>query len=529
MIEETKVISSLIDRGEFEEAFERVKILFSLISNIIDRDANHFVMLSNIASLFIDIGHMNHNIEASKEGLKIMEENESELINVLGRSTFYYNLGNAKTNFIKIDNSLDISHNQSFLDIEYLVEVKSYHWKAIKFSLEDEGRVIPEYIVNLGNVLKRQFRLIESLDCYDKVNKLNLDIPQAWINKSESLVLLNQISTTYTVQMLQQIKEGYEKVLSSNNIPYIWFEHYQKHIDYWSEKINEICLEEQIDIDEHDRQQTIKEYESLTEFRRFCLDNNLSLSEYGLYCKCAGSARDNLTIPTLTGITGDFVVPMEMVLNRLKSEFSFARRLYYEYVMKKTPNELQYESCFSELFNDEVLGLDVEKLRTSFRLCFGILDKIGVAICELYNLYPPNNNVSFQSFWQLDRNNRREKFEEIKTSSLLALYSIATDLNDRKDGEWAFYKAWRNDLEHKFVVIHKNNEPSDVYNSYDCMEGMVFIKESEFIQHLKQLLQLTRSAIFSFVFMVREEALKVKSVKDEESISYINSILRQDY
>ena len=84
----------------------------------------------------------------------------------------------------------------------------------------------------------------------------------------------------------------------------------------------------------------------MSDFRKFCLDNYLTLSEHGLYCKCVGSARDNLTIPTLTGVVGDFVVPMEMVLNRLKSEFSFSRRLYFEFLTHKVEDDLQYEILF---------------------------------------------------------------------------------------------------------------------------------------------------------------------------------------
>lgn len=87
-----------------------------------------------------------------------------------------------------------------------------------------------------------------------------------------------------------------------------------------------------------------------------------------------------------------------MVLNRLKLEFSFARRLYFEYLAEEQDYELLHDSCFSELFNDELFVIDVEKLRTACR-SFGILDKIGIAICELFDLYPPNGTVYFQSFW----------------------------------------------------------------------------------------------------------------------------------
>ena len=63
--------------------------------------------------------------------------------------------------------------------------------------------------------------------------------------------------------------------------------------------------------------------------------------------------------------------------------------------------------------------------------------------------------IYFQTFWQLDVDNRRQRFEDIKSHGLLALYSIATDLNKNKGGELAFYKEWRNGLEHKFLVVQK--------------------------------------------------------------------------
>jgi hypothetical protein len=205
-------------------------------------------------------------------------------------------------------------------------------------------------------------------------------------------------------------------------------------------------------------------------------------------------------------VVGNFVVPMERVLNRLKSEFSFARTLYYEYMTQPTSEAVQHELCFSELFDGEVLGLDIEKTRAGFRSCFGILDKIAAAICELFNMNPKDEHIYFENMWRLDSDGRRDKFEAIKNPGLLALYSIATDLNERKDGEWSFYKGWRDDLEHKFVVVYTGESPPEGQMPYHFVKDVVFIREEEFILHFGRLLQLTRSAIFSFVFSVREYA-----------------------
>jgi tetratricopeptide (TPR) repeat protein len=516
-------LSEAVGLGRFDEAMNGVDILYQQVNEGTERNALFFTIISNIASIFIDVGHMKPCVDSAKKGLDILNEHKDEIIEQIGEDAYFYNLSNAKSNLISEKNPF----NHTFSTIEQLVEIKTDLWKAIKsFNNTNGGQIEPTYIVNLGNSLKQQFRIAEAMECYDLVNSLNRDIPQSWINRSATLIMLNKVSNTFSIQMLEQIKNGYENVLLSKEIPPIWVDHYRNQVDFHQNKINEACKDAGIEPDLHDSEKTKAEYDELSSYRKFCLDNNLSLSEHGLYCPCVGSSRDNLTIPTAGGVVGDFVIPMEMVLNRLKSEFSFARHLYFEYLTKEKDYELLHDSCFSELFNDELLGIDVEKLRTAFRSCFGILDKIGIAICELLDLYPPNGKVYFQSFWQLDHDSRRELFNHNKSPGLLALYSIATDLNERKDGEWSFLKQLRNDLEHEFVVVHKSDNPSDIYESYEFMGNIVFIKEDNFIEHLRRLLQLTRSAIFSFVFTVRDKALNEKK---DGAIYLHNSIHRQDY
>ncbi len=522
MVSSFELLRSLVDMGEFERAMEGAKTLFQQLEYEPNKTDNDFLMLFNVAGVFVDIGSMEPNAEAASIGLALFENNEEALATLIDRSEFYYNLSNAKSNFIDRQEPA----GPTFGSIEQLVELKKDLWKAVKYSQLEGKASTPELITNLGNVLKRQLRFVEALQCYDRVNSLGLDIPQAWINRSEALVGLNILSSSYSVQMLHQIRDGYKKVLASSEIPPAWIPYYEKLFVFHSEKVREVELELGVEVEEDDLHATGVEYEDLTEFRKFCLANHFSLSEHGLYCSCAGSARDNLTIPTQSGVVGEFIIPMEMVLNRLKSEFSLARKFFYEYsVDEAEKNELFHESCFSELFDDELLGLEVEKLRTAFKMCFGILDKIGIAICELFDVYlSKNSKVSFQSFWRLEKDERRQKFDDLNNPGLLALYSIATDLIDQKGGEWSFLKDWRNNLEHEFLVVHKADEPSELYDAYDFMPGIIFVKESEFVENLRMLLQITRSAIFSFVFCVRHEGMKRK----QDTNYFPNEIHRRD-
>ncbi|GKX51913.1 LA2681 family HEPN domain-containing protein [Budvicia aquatica] len=516
-LEQLAEVRNLTNRGDFKKAYSNSLELLEKLNNINDKSDVYYTILSNIAGLFVDIGGCDSNLKSASLGIELMENNKDVFISLIGESEFYYNYSNAKSNFININNPFDVS----FHTIEELVIIKNLLWKSNNSLLTDKGEYKCQLLVNLANILQKQFRITESLKYYDEVNSCGFDIPQSWIGRAEALFKLNVISNSCTVKMLREMKFGYEKAIDSDKTPPQWIEYYLAKIEIISKKIIEISDPNDIESEFDDDKLTIIEYESLSDYRKFCINHHLTLSEHALYCQCIASARDDLVIPS-GGIAGDFIIPMEMVLNRLKSEFSLARHLFYEYTAEKSSDEILYETCFSELYNDEVLSLDIEKLRTAFRLCFGILDKIAVAVCELYNIYPNQKNkiVYFHNFWKLDLNSRRDDFEKIKSPSLLALYSIATDL-ENKSGELSFYKEWRNGLEHKFLVVHQGDKPSDLYDSYSLIENIIFINETEFRVHFENLIQITRSAIFSFVFAVRDKGM----AEDDTDVLYVENLI----
>lgn len=502
--------SEMIDKGQFEESYKLclyLKELLEEVSNI--TEPSFSLALFRLAGVFIDIGHMASKAEATYIGLEIMESDNFE--NCLSRDSYYYCLANANRNLIqhKYNNTLA----SDIKSVPELAKVNSLFLKAILNCREQGVQVQPQYLVNLGNNLKQQYRFSEALALYDQVIAMNLDIPQAWINRSECLILLNNITKINTIQQSKEIVLGYRKASDSKCIPPDWANYYSFTADKISKNIEEKCLSIGITIEDNSHLDEV-EYQSLIEYRKWCLDNFLSLSEHGLYCKCYGSAVDNLNIPIPTrAIDGDFILPMEKVLNRLKSEFGLARLMLYEYKIAKRDDNIDDEACYSELYDNELLGTNIEKLRTAFRVCFGILDKIGNTIGLLFDLQPKTKKGKvrpsyFHTFWELEDEDRLQKFESYDNEGLIGLYSIACDLNHHLKGQLNFYKQWRNALEHSFVFIYENEKPESIETSPTYYEEPVFISESEFIESAEHVLQLTRSAIFSFVFAVRIKAEK---------------------
>lgn len=490
-----KEISKLIYVGDFKHAKSLSEELLNKALEVENFNVRTFFIF-NVAGFFIDIGHLWQKKEICQKGLDLLLQYEENILQTVQRSQYYYNLANAKANMITFTYGSELD----FINIEEVIDLKNIYWKAFKEN-QIEDKYNPQMLVNLANALKRQFRVTESLRYYDIVLEKNNEIFQAHFNRSEALKMLNDISNRYSGKMIREVIKGYTEVLNSENVPQQLIEYSKKQIAGNTSFLDSLQFDNKPDLD------------GLSDYRKYCLENKLTLSEHGLYCFCKASARDDLTIPlTSMLIGGNFVPQMEMVLNRLKSEFSLARKNFYDYFHNVEEEALIYEDCYTELLNNELLGINIEKLRSTFRICFGIFDKIAEGICSLYEI-ENKNNIYFHNFWRLDQDNNRDKFNSIRNPGLLALYSIATDLNNHKEGEWSYFREWRNALEHgMFIILSKEEEFADPYNSLEVGDNIVKVTVENFIVFLKELLQLTRSAIFSFVFCVRAHGLQQNEV-----------------
>lgn len=524
----TQNISHLIDAGSYIQALTETELLYQEIKGL-EQNNSYFLSKSNIAGFYVDIGSALSKKEISEKGLKIFERFSNKLKKLLGNELYFYNLANAKASVINIEKPSE----DTFSAIKPIIDAKDTFWKAYKASSNQSSKVAAQCLVNLGNNLCRQSRIVEAIENYDRAIALGFDIPEAWLGRSRALMLLNVLSNSYSIELLNQVKLGYEKAIQSKCITTRQSQYYKEKTKILNNQIKSILQQTGLQDDPHNDEKTKEEFKQLSDYRKFCLEQHLTLSEHGLYCHCVGSARDNLTIPTRSGVIGDFVPSMERVLNQLKSEFSFARKLYFLSISSHDYNIYDHDSYFSDLLNNELLGTEIEGLKAAYKTCFGILDKIAMAICEVFKVYPSNNNIYFTSFWRLNQDNRREKFDKIKNPSLLALYSIATDLstNKKSSGEWSFLRDIRNHLEHKFLAVcdeyFQEEALSDPLKAFNAKQHLKIVSKFEFLENLEKLLHLTRSAIFSFVFMNRHEANK--STLSDDSAYIKNTIYPQDY
>ena len=429
-----------------------------------------------LANLLVDIGSKSFIKEPVKKRIRNIRKRKNNY------KYYEFDLGNAKSALFNIKRK---NNGNKFKpkDIPILNEAKNHYWRAYKKLDNNDEKFKIKLLTNLGQTLSTCGRVAEALQYYDRVLEISPEFSNANMSRAEDLRWLSELSITCDNKLRYEALKGYS--IGANS----------RELTPSDRQYCKTCASRTIKILEisgYSFKEIYKcaiaadsQYFFLNNYQQFCLDNNLMLSEHSLYCKCNNSCNDNIEIYNFKcSKEPDFLEKMKVILKRLKSEFSFAKKLYYQ-----------------SISNLETTQENEEKLRTSFRLCYAILDKIGFAICELFNLATPNENILFENFWN-PKNNKDKRWELINNIEvnypLNGLYSIANDLN-QQDGEWKFLKEWRNKLEHKILIIGKKSD-----NSFD------YVNIDEFNKNTLHLLQLVRSAIITFVLCVRTELLKEK-------------------
>ena len=496
-------INTLLDQRRYEDALQE---LDTQTEAFIGNKNDNLFLLAEIAGSYITIGSESYNISAVNKGLSIFQDNRENLKTAVTEDSIDYCLGNGFHAIYKIriqetDNFFPNPENVK----DSLFDAKQSYLKAFKkINLDDLNDYSIQVLTNLGNNLNHSGRIVEALQLFDMVLNHNPTFPQAVVSKADGLrYMLQTTNCPITISLFAEIYRLFN-IASEQNID---LEEIKRTVELGKKKSAEFLISNDIKLDtlEKEFQLNIKEYQNHPENLKFFLDNYLSLSEHSLYCKCNGAKIDDLAIGFPGFVTTDKkLIQLELLNNRIKSEFSLARQLYFDFSNQNQNDNIHYENLVNGIEN----GIKFEQLRTSFRQCFGILDKIAEGLCYLLELeIKEGENIYFESFWNPNKNTERwGRINNFRNIHLTALYSIACDLN-KKNGEFGFYKQWRNRIEHGLFSL-TNSDYID--KNWENDQFSIKTTTENFESKTKHLLQLTRASIFSFVFCVRHELITRK-------------------
>lgn len=496
-------IIKFLNQKKYEDALIELN---SQSDNFFKNKSDNYFLLAEIAGSYITLGSESHDLSSVEKGIAMFQDNRQLLLTAVTEDSIDYCLGNG----FQATYDISIKGKENFFPTpenvkDSLFEAKQAYLKAFKkLDIENLNDYSIQVLTNLGNNLNDSGRIVEALQFFDIVLSHNQEFPQALVSKADGLVyMIRATNCQLTLSLFAEIYRLYNRAGQQN----IVIEEIKRRIEIGKTNSAKFLLANGTNLDSIESEIVLnnQEYVNHPENIKFFLDNFLSLSEHGLYCKCNGAKIDDLSIG-YTGFitTNKKLIQLELLHNRLKSEFSLARQLYFDFISSKQADNIHYENIVNGIIN----GINHERLRTSFRQCFGILDKIAEGICYLFDLeIKKSENIFFESFWNSNQSpSRWSKINTFKNIHLTALYSIACDLN-KKNGEFGFYKIWRNRLEHGLFSLTSSDYKDKNWENQQFAEKTT---EDDFEDKTKHLLQLTRSAIFSFVFCVRHELITTK-------------------
>lgn len=492
-------LSQLLNTEKFNDAIELIDQTFKSVS--IGTGADSLRLKIELYGFLIDIGCEGQNENVLHEAIKFFEANEEQILSCITKSSYYYNLANAKHGLGKIFYFNNRGVHPIKTGKEKFQEPIKLYWLAYKNISQKDKALFFQILINLSNSLVNTSRIVEGLQFLDMVLTIAPNFPQALISRGDNLDYLCSVTNcSVTISLYAQIYRSYDKGIKTNTLPPSILSRSIQNREGTLKKIKKYGFNVK-DI-EREIQESEKEFDNQTDFRKYCINNFLTLNEHGIYCNCVATEKDDLQIGVIHGMfKGDIVPQLELLLNRLKSEFALSRLLYYQSLEREAP--VEYDTIFTELLDGEVINSQTELQRTSFRLCYGLLDKIALGICKLYNL--DSKRIHFETFW--DEKKRNGQLNQIRNIHLNALYSIACDLNT-KTGELKEFKNWRNDLEHNLLVLKDTSKMNfDVLKLFRDENFVSVVDAKDFTNKTLHLMQLTRAAIFSFIYCVRLQTI----------------------
>lgn len=391
--------------------------------------------------------------------------------------------------------------NYSELLENHLQFAISNYWRSLKICNREEEKYNTRN--NLANCLVLAGRFIEAISLLNQniiQNPNRFQSLASWGHAMENIKeesMLPNIPSFYFVLSERYIEA--KKIAPNNHIK----ESIERNIESCKKKLQAMDLELNEENLTQNRNKEKEEFEKFSEYRKFVLDNELSLNEHALHCHCANSEQDNLSIGLYSGSIHinktEKLKELERYLNRIKSEFLFARLLFYKYEIFEESNtkfysEDDYKNTSAQL-DDELLGYRIEHLRTSYRILYGLLDKIASAILVHYNIPENRKAVYFEDVFHQFKSDLSSK----ENIHLYALQSMSLDLSQSLDGakvgSLGFYKKIRNKLEHGLLVLTEHQTDFEIKE----------INIEDFKKFIMELMRLTKSAIFSLNHLIRTE------------------------
>jgi hypothetical protein len=191
--------------------------------------------------------------------------------------------------------------------------------------------------------------------------------------------------------------------------------------------------------------------------------------------------------------------------NQIKQEYVAARWFLYEGTQTEDKHFVDNKTFLVNTLDYPAFGIQVEKLRASFRIAYGLLDKVAGFINAYYQLGMDPKRVDIRNVWHTKKGDVRPEFLDKPNLFLRGLYWLALDIigddpadQDSIAPEAAELKRLRNLLEHRSLVLRQ-------MDSDEPMGAAETASLQDFKEQAMQVVRLSRAALMYLAFSMRKE------------------------
>lgn len=482
----------LIGQGKADDTLKILKDLKSKYPENINVIGIEHVVLIEAGKVFKDEVMINEGIN---KGKKLLEDK----VYVKSRAEVHYNVANGYMNLFEINPHESIS---SRIGNDNLQNVKRHLRQALKSDPKEDLKV--NVLTHYGNCLDYLGRSLEALYCYEDALQIDPNHSMAIGNRALAKLYFADISGAYRektyIEAYQELKSIIDKKdllaiggISANK------SFKEKLLKIESKFKDKSILEQNLSCNMNERRANTTCFEK--EYLDFCSEHRLFLNFHTGDCNCRNTILDSAFISIITPIDDDTrFYSLAKKINDIKEDFLISKLLLAQSQFKRDDlDSISQKVILVDTSDYANFNIYSALLKSSFRTCYNILDKIAFFIKDYLNLEIKESQIYFSTIWK--NPNTKEIKKEIKETdniSLFALYDIHLDLDqDRR------LKNLRNSITHRKLTIYDS-----VLTDWDGKEDPENIGYNSMLLETINLMRIVKSAIIYLMNFIEIEENK---------------------
>jgi len=397
----------------------------------------------NEPGVLIDIGSISKDARIVKDGIHKGELLLKTQLSDEQKAHMHYNIANGYQTLFSLKQYKKVSAR---LDNDKLQKAKYHLRHALKSSPGPDLKA--RTLVNYGNCLDSLGRVLEALYCYDNALKINRNHSMAMGNRAMAKIFFANISGAFQVKTYIEAYKDIESIIDREDLlsvgGYFACESFKREL----KKIEGMFKDKSVLKKELKVKGKALKYASAfeKEYIGFCREHKLFLNFHTGDHDDEESILDSAFIRIITAIDDDTTFyDLAKKLNDIKEDFLISKLLLVQSQYRQDDlTRISKKVAFVNTLDYANYNVYSALMKTAFRTCFNILDKIAFFINDYLGFKMRDSRIYFHTIWEDPKTKVvKEKIKSTENISLFALYDIHLDIkeNERLNSTLAFQAA----------------------------------------------------------------------------------------